>query len=266
LAVQFEVNKESGFTRAQAQADCESRGKTLANIYSQSEQDALNSAITIAGGLERAFWLGMYEDGETPNGDNAKDSDGNQLGFNGFRADQPSNRLNHPNDKHTTGLNEDCVRQFGLEGWNDAICTRTWSGAKKHNIKMGHVCETRDNPHPTQTANAFRNAYLAWVTNFLPLQRIIDHWGEKKIDRFNTRIITRLEKRKCAAEDFSFSGISEVNPAGDGLSQLQTITGEMKNFFEALLGSCKPELKNNLEAKLDRWEAKLEEKFGKMNN
>ena len=70
--MQFEVNKESGFTRAQAQADCESRGKTLANIYSQSEQDALNSAITIAGGLERAFWLGMYEDGETPNGDNAK--------------------------------------------------------------------------------------------------------------------------------------------------------------------------------------------------
>ena len=55
---------------------------------------------------------------------------------------------------------------------------------------MGHVCETRANPHPTQTANAFKNAYKAWVANFLPLQRIIDHWGEKKFDRFTTRIAT----------------------------------------------------------------------------
>jgi len=72
LAVQFDVIKESGFTRDQAQADCESRGQTLANIYSQSEQDALNSAITLAGGLDRAFWLGMYEDGDTANGEEAK--------------------------------------------------------------------------------------------------------------------------------------------------------------------------------------------------
>lgn len=49
--------------------------------------------------------------------------------FDGFREDQPSNRLNHPNDKHTTNENEDCVRQFGTEGWNDAICSRTWSGS-----------------------------------------------------------------------------------------------------------------------------------------
>jgi len=264
--VQFDVIKESGFTRAQAQADCESRGQTLANIYSQSEQDALNSAITLAGGLDRAFWLGMYEDGDTPNGEEAKDSDGNRLGFNGFRPDQPSNRLNHPNDKHTTGLNEDCVRQFGLEGWNDAICTRTWSGAKKHNVLMGHVCETRANPHPTQTANAFKNAYKAWVANFLPLQRIIDHWGEKKFDRFTTRIATRLTNRKCSRENFSFGGISEVDPAGDSLSQLQTITNEMKNFFEGFLRDCKPIVKTNLEAKLDRWETKLEAKLARFGN
>ena len=57
--------------------------------------------------------------------------------------DQPSNKLNHPNDKHTTNENEDCVRQFGLEGWNDAICSRTWSGAEKDGIAMGHICEDR---------------------------------------------------------------------------------------------------------------------------
>lgn len=142
-SLEFEVIKESGLTREEAQKDCQSKGKRLATIYSQAEQDLLNEAITAADGLERAFWLGMFEDGELADGDAAYDADGELVGFNGFRSDQPSNRLNHPNDKHTTGLYEDCVRQFGVEGWNDAICTRTWSGAKKHNILMGHVCENR---------------------------------------------------------------------------------------------------------------------------
>ena len=146
--MQFEVILESGYTRDLAQQDCENKGKRLANIYNQAEQDLLNSAITAAGGLERAFWLGMYEDGATADGNAAKDSDQLPLGFNGFRPDQPSNQLNHPNDKHTSGLYEDCVRQFGVEGWNDAICTRTWSGARKDNVLMGHVCETRSAPDP----------------------------------------------------------------------------------------------------------------------
>merc|ERR1712227_312300 len=255
LAVQFDVIKESGFTRAQAQADCESRGQTLANIYSQSEQDALNSAITLAGGLDRAFWLGMYEDGDTPNGDEAKDSDGNPLGFNGFRPDQPSNRLNHPNDKHTTGLNEDCVRQFGIEGWNDAICSRTWSGAKKHNVQMGHVCETRTSPHASQHVNNFRNAWHDWVAAFLPSQKIMTHWGERKIDRFAARIQTRIMRRKCASDASGFGGISGIDANGDGISQLATITQEMKDFFGGhLVANCKQCLIDNLDAKLDRWE------------
>ena len=66
--------------------------------------------------------------------------------YEGWRSDQPSNKLNHPNDKHTTDENEDCVRQFGLEGWNDAICSRTWSGAQKDGVAMGHICESRINP------------------------------------------------------------------------------------------------------------------------
>lgn len=68
----------------------------------------------------------MLEEGETAEKENVTDMDGNALDFFGWRDDQPSNRMNHPNDKHTTGLNEDCVRQKGHEGWNDAICTRTW--------------------------------------------------------------------------------------------------------------------------------------------
>ena len=189
--MQFEVVLESGFTRELAKQDCETKGKGLANIYSQTEQDLLNDAITAAGGLERAFWLGMYEDGPVADGNAAKDSDQLPLGFNGFRPDQPSNKLNHPNDKHSNGLYEDCVRQFGVEGWNDAICTRTWSGAKKHNVLMGHVCETRTASHSTQHINTFQVSFHDWVATFLNQPKIITHWGEKKIDRFAIRIKVR---------------------------------------------------------------------------
>ena len=47
-------------------ADCQSRGQRLANIYNENEQTELNALIIDIGGSDRAFWLGMIEDGETP--------------------------------------------------------------------------------------------------------------------------------------------------------------------------------------------------------
>jgi len=125
-SVTYTAFKETGLTRDQAADDCKNKGLRLANVYSEEEQFALNQVITDVDGLERAFWLGMREEGETAEKENVTDMDGNALDFFGWRDDQPINRMNHPNDKHTTGLNEDCVRQKGHEGWNDAICTRTW--------------------------------------------------------------------------------------------------------------------------------------------
>ena len=43
-----------------------SRGERLANIYSADEQAAINAVIINAGGTDRAFWLGMIEDGPCP--------------------------------------------------------------------------------------------------------------------------------------------------------------------------------------------------------
>jgi len=263
--VQFEVIKESGFTRELARADCASKGKRLANIYSQDEQDQLNLAITNAGGLERAFWLGMYENGPIADGNAAKDSDQMQLGFNGFRPDQPSNKLSHPNDKHSTGLYEDCVRQFGIEGWNDAICTRTWSGARKKNIMMGHVCEERSSSHSTQHINTFQVSFHSWVGTFLVDPKITAHWGDRKIDRLATRIKTRIMNRRCATQPTSFSGVSTVDPNGDGISQLGDIVQDMKDFFGQVVANCKPALLANVVAKLDRWETKLDAKFAHVN-
>ena len=66
LSVSYTAFKESGFNRAQALADCESRGQRLANIHSADEQAAINDVIINAGGTDRAFWLGMIEDGPCP--------------------------------------------------------------------------------------------------------------------------------------------------------------------------------------------------------
>ena len=79
-------------------------------------------------------------------------------------------------------------------------------------------------------------------------------------------LFQRLTNRKCSRESFSFGGISAVDPAGDSLSQLQTITNEMKNFFEGFLRDCKPQVKTSLEEKLDRWETKLEAKLARFGN
>ena len=62
----FTAWKESGLTRDQALADCQSRGQRLANIYNESEQAGINALIIDIDGTNRAFWLGMIEDGETP--------------------------------------------------------------------------------------------------------------------------------------------------------------------------------------------------------
>lgn len=238
----------------------------MANVYSQAEQDSLNAAITGIGGLERAFWLGMYENGAVANGDMALDSDMGRVRFNGFRPDQPSNKLSHPNDKHTTGLNEDCVRQFGLEGWNDAICTRTWSGAKKNNIMMGHICEFRSNMHPMQHTNGFQVQFKLWASAFLQKSEVVQHWSEKKFDRLANTRIPRIMYRKCALEDSSFDGLPAIDVNGDAIVQLQDIIADMKSFFDAFTQSCPATFQTNIKAKLDKWEAKLDARFEKLNN
>lgn len=259
------VFKESGFTRQQAWDDCAGKGFRLANIYNQAEQDQLNAAITAADGLERAFWLGMFEDGDVADGNAAKDSDGNPLRFNGFRPDQPSNRLNHPNDKHTTDEYEDCVRQFGLEGWNDAICSRTWSGAKKHNVAMGHICEERTVKHPTQHTNEFEDTFIEWVDVFLgpSFPQSVQRWRENKIEPFAVRIRSIMD-RPCAEGTAPYSGISEIDPSGDALVQLGDIIQDMKDFFGTFIPNCKANVLTKKNEKLDRWALKLTEKFNKI--
>ena len=98
--------------------------------------------------------------------------------------------MNHPNDKHTTNENEDCVRQFGLEGWNDAICSRTWSGAKRDNVAMGHICENRTVQHPIQHTNDFEDTLVEWIETFLApsFPNMVARWEDNKITPFAEHI------------------------------------------------------------------------------
>ena len=102
-----------------------------------------------------------------------QDSAGNPLGFyDGWRADQPSNT---------------CVRQFGLEGWNDAICSRTWSGAQKDGVAMGHICETR--------IQEWSFILVEWIETFLapPFPNLVARWNAK-IDPFADEIRVSFSK------------------------------------------------------------------------
>lgn len=234
----------------------------MANIFNQDEQDQLNAAITAASGTDRAFWLGMIEDGAVADKNAAKDSDGNELRFEAFRSDQPSNRLNSPNDKHTVGLNEDCVRQFGLEGWNDAICTRTWSGAKKDNVLMGHICETRTVLHSTQHINKFEDAFVEWIATFLgpTYPQMVKRWETVRIAQFSKHI-REILGRNCAAGTADYSGVSSVDPNEPALAQLSTIIADMTTFFGTFIPGCKQAVMDKKVAKLNRFEVDLTAKF-----
>jgi len=263
------VYKETGFTRDLAQDDCAAKGYQLANIYNQDEQDQLNQAITAAGGAvvedERAFWLGMIEDGPTPDKNGAKDSDGQPLRFDAFRSDQPSNKLNSPNDKHTTGEFEDCVRQLGVEGWNDAICSRTWSGAKKNNIAMGHVCEERLHLSQTQHINQFEDTFVEWIEVFLApsFGQMAQRWKTNAITPFAERIRMIMD-RPCAEGTLAYSGISTIDANGDALAQLATIMQDQKDFFSTFIPNCSANILAKKSEKLDRWLAKLTDKYNSM--
>ena len=57
-----------------------------------------------------------------------------------------------PNSK-----DEECVRMRRGK-MNDAVCTRTWSGAMRDNVGMGYVCERHASLVPTQAPKEMTNA------------------------------------------------------------------------------------------------------------
>lgn len=249
--------KETGLTRDQAADDCQSKGLRLANVYSEEEQFALNQVITDVNGLERAFWLGMIEDGETADKEGVTDIDGNPLKFFGWRADQPSNKLNHPNDKHTTDLNEDCVRQKGHEGWNDAICTRTWSGAWKDNVPMGHICEDR----PSSAAVEELDSHFQIWANAFTNPNIAARWEENKFKGFSLRL-KRILNAKCADTSADLASMPAVDTDGDAADELSKMVQGYKDFFAAYFSNCRGgALNQKLNEKIDGWAEKLTHKI-----
>jgi len=257
-SVTYTAFKETGFTRDQAADDCVSKGLRLANVYSQEEQVALNQVITDVDGLERAFWLGMIENGETADKEGVTDIDGNLLRYyDGWRSDQPSNKLNHPNDKHTIGLNEDCVRQKGHEGWNDAICTRTWSGAKRDNILMGHICEDR----PSSAAVEELDSHFQIWANTFTTPNIAARWEEKKFKGFSLRL-KRILKAPCADTSADLASMPAVDTDGDAADELSKMVQGYKDFFSAYFSNCRGGVLNQkLNEKIDRWGGLLNDKL-----
>jgi len=169
-----------------------------------------------------------------------KDSHGNGHVFDGF-IDQPSEEEN-----------TNCILQTGTLGWNNAICSRTWSGDQSDNLLIGHVCETRT-PH-------FETTFLLWIETFLsetyPL--LPERWT-KKMARFSENI-RKIYHRPCAAGFAEYSGVSKVDRNGDAQTQLSTIISDMKIWFDTFLPTCKPNAVGRSNRKLVRWETNLSAK------
>jgi len=72
--------------------------------------------------------------------------------------------------------------------------------------------------------------------------------------------------RKCANQPTTFTGVSSIDPNGDGIVQLANIIQDMKDFFQDAISGCKPSLSQNVGEKLDRWEVLLDAKFNHLNN
>ena len=66
---------------------------------------------------------------------------------------------------------------------------RTWSGAKKKNILMGHVCETRTVEHPIQSTGEFEETFNEWAGTFL-ISNAGARW-QAKISSFASNIRVR---------------------------------------------------------------------------
>jgi hypothetical protein len=154
------------------------------------------------------------------------------------RKPQPSNQLDFGNDKHTTGESSFCVRQLGINGWNDAMCSRWWSGGRKKEIKMGHVCETRTVEHPIQATGEFEETFIAWLEAFL-VPNAAGRW-QSRVETFASRIRTNILNRPCVTDlgDPSYGGITDVDENGNDIAQLDTIADDMKSFFATYMAGC----------------------------
>ena len=191
-------------------------------------------------------------------------------------------------DKHTSGETEDCVRQLGTNGWNDAMCSRTWSGAKKRNILMGHVCEARSFDPPMVHTGEFEEAFHTWAGSFLKPQAA-GRW-QTKISTFasNLRVShltflpwswlltnsikTNILTKPCAVEAGApnYTGITTIDANGDASNQLTTIVDDMESFFNEFLANCNKQRgdgKTTREVKVHRinqFELKLNEALARL--
>lgn len=125
----------------EARESCQARGPTwdLAVFESDEELQYVKRLINC---LPEAFWIGYRE------------MNGKSIDLFGKPAQivMPwlTNKLNGEEDEPNSA-EEECVRIRNGK-MNDAMCTRTWSGAMRDGIGMGYVCEQHLHSVPTQAS------------------------------------------------------------------------------------------------------------------
>lgn len=126
----YEVVPASSISFNEAREQCQNKGAQwdLAVFESEEELDYVKKLINC---LPEAFWVGYRENNGVSVDIHGKPSAINMP----WETNKPNGDPDEPDSP-----DEECVRMQNGK-MNDAICTRTWSGAMRDGVGMGYVCE-----------------------------------------------------------------------------------------------------------------------------
>jgi hypothetical protein len=143
----YEVVPATEISFNQAREACQAKGGQWDLVVFESDEE-LEYVKKLINCLPEAFWVGYRE------------MNGNAIDILNKPAtiEMPweTNKANGDPDEPSS-KDEECVRMRRGK-MNDAICTRTWSGAMRDNVGMGYVCERHASLVPTQAPKEMTNA------------------------------------------------------------------------------------------------------------
>lgn len=122
-----------------ARGACQAKGNQWDLVVFESEEE-LEYVKKLINCLPEAFWVGYREN----NGVSIDVLDKPASIPMPWEVNKANGDPDEPNSK-----DEECVRMRRGK-MNDAVCTRTWSGAMRDNVGMGYVCERHASLVPTK--------------------------------------------------------------------------------------------------------------------
>lgn len=143
----YEVVPATAISFNEAREACQAKGGQWDLVVFESDEE-LEYVKKLINCLPEAFWVGYREN----NGVSIDILNKPATIEMPWEVNKANGDPDEPNSK-----DEECVRMRRGK-MNDAVCTRTWSGAMRDNVGMGYVCERHASLVPTQAPKEMTNA------------------------------------------------------------------------------------------------------------